>query len=348
VRGREAAPSVPHQSCFRLTAYDLPTHWSPVSVSPVHQSTASSGGGGARPAALHIARAEELLATLPGVVSVRIEATHDGEVEAIHVLTSVEVAPKQTVRNIESALMAHLGMRVDHRKVSVATTVDVPRIRLTPSGIESIPAAPAPSAPLPVATGPVLVHDTPADVMPAVSSASPASFGASAAASQRAPQPVPTPVASPAVPTRAASLTPVRAADAVAAELSGRRYVFDDVELNRSRNGLACRVTLVRGEERFEGEAEGPASEHARLELAARATVLAIAYAEGSTSGAIALAGVRRVSAFEQELALAGVTVRQGRESVVLTGTCEIRESAEIAGVLSVLDATNRWVQVAR
>jgi hypothetical protein len=327
---------------LHLIAHDLPTHWSHVSVSPVHQSTASSGGGGARPAALHIARAEELLATLPGVVSVRIE------VEAIHVLTSVEVAPKQTVRNIESALMAHLGMRVDHRKVSVATTVDVPRIRLTPSGIESIPAAPAPSAPLPVATGPVLVHDTPADVMPAVSAASPASFGASAAASQRAPQTVPTPAASPAVPPRAASLTPVRAADAVAAELSGRRYVFDDVELNRSRNGLACRVTLVRGEERFEGEAEGPASEHARLELAARATVLAIAYAEGSTSGAIALAGVRRVSAFEQELALAGVTVRQGRESVVLTGTCEIRESAEIAGVLSVLDATNRWVQVAR
>jgi hypothetical protein len=30
--------------------------------------------------------------------------------------------PKQTVRNIEGALMAHLGMRVSHKKISVATS----------------------------------------------------------------------------------------------------------------------------------------------------------------------------------------------------------------------------------
>src|SRR4051795_3711146 len=71
---------------------------------------------------LPIKRAEELLATLPGVIAARIIASENGAVDEIHVLTTSEVTPKQTVRNIESALIAHLGMRVDHRKISVATT----------------------------------------------------------------------------------------------------------------------------------------------------------------------------------------------------------------------------------
>jgi hypothetical protein len=76
---------------------------------------------------LPIKRAEELLATLPGVVAVRIVASDTGAVDEIHVLTTSEVSPKQTVRNVESALIAHLSMRVDHRKISVATTVETPK-----------------------------------------------------------------------------------------------------------------------------------------------------------------------------------------------------------------------------
>ncbi|MDQ8154414.1 MAG: hypothetical protein P3B98_07095 [Gemmatimonadota bacterium] len=79
---------------------------------------------------LPLQRAEELIATLPSVVSVRIVSTESGGVDTIHVLTTGETPPKQMVRNVESALMAHLGMRVDHRKVSVATTTARP----TPGG----------------------------------------------------------------------------------------------------------------------------------------------------------------------------------------------------------------------
>jgi hypothetical protein len=71
---------------------------------------------------LPIARAEELLATLPGVLNVRIIPGDSGEVSEVHVLTTTEVSPKQTVRNVESALLAHLGMRVSHKKISVATS----------------------------------------------------------------------------------------------------------------------------------------------------------------------------------------------------------------------------------
>ena len=74
---------------------------------------------------LPIARAEELLATLPGVINVRIIAAEDGEVEEVHVLTTAVVSPKQTVRNVESALLAQLGMRVSHKKISVATSEGV-------------------------------------------------------------------------------------------------------------------------------------------------------------------------------------------------------------------------------
>ncbi|MCC7053310.1 MAG: hypothetical protein IT355_08570 [Gemmatimonadaceae bacterium] len=277
----------------------------------------SVGAGGTpdRHSAIHIARAEELLGTLPGVVSVRIEASPAGDVDAIHVLTSVEIGPKQTVRNIESALLAHLGMRVDHRKISVATTVDAPRIRLTPSAVDAIagPAAAAPAA------------------VPLVGVLPGPSLSASTA--------VPTPGSVPAV---------LRAVDGGLEQATGaRRYVFDDVEVKRSRNGLACRVTLRRGEESFEGESEGVETDAARLELAARATVLAIAFAEGR-SGAFSLAGAQRVDAFGTEFVFVGVSARQGRESVLLSGSCAIRDSAEVAGSLAVLDATNRWLEATR
>lgn len=71
-----------------------------------------------------IESAEDLLCSLNGVASVRVVARPGGEIEEIHVLTTTEVTPKQTVRNVESALKAHLGLEVDHRIISVAQSTD--------------------------------------------------------------------------------------------------------------------------------------------------------------------------------------------------------------------------------
>jgi hypothetical protein len=71
---------------------------------------------------LPIERAEELLLTLPGVLNARVIAGHTGDVTEVHILTTTEVSAKQTVRNVESALLANLGMRVSHKKISVATS----------------------------------------------------------------------------------------------------------------------------------------------------------------------------------------------------------------------------------
>ena len=37
-----------------------------------------------------------------------------------------------------------------------------------------------------------------------------------------------------------------------------------------------------------------------------------------------------------------------GRETLLLSGTAEIKESAERAAVFAVLDATNRWTEARR
>lgn len=224
---------------------------------------------------LPLAKAEELLTTLESVVSAKIVTDTHGGVDTIHLLVSGELKPKQVVRNVESALAAHFGMRVDHRKVSVATTIRRPKPAL-------------------------------ADVVEA------------AEAEEKA-------IA------RAARV--------------GRSLYFEDVEIRGSRSkGMTCRVTLRRGEQQYVGEAEGLDGDRGRVELAAKAALSAVGLSE--TGGKqFSLEGVKVVAAFEREVVLVAVTVRQGRQSAVLTGSCWLRDSAETAGVLAVLDATNRWIE---
>lgn len=218
---------------------------------------------------LPLQRAEELIATLQDVVSVRITPTESGSVDAIHVLVTGETPAKQMVRNIESALMAQLGLRVDHRKISIAAT------------------SKRPSSPT---TGTTTV-----------------------------PQP--------------------------AANVGGRPVYFEDVEVRGSRaRGVTCKVTLRIGNELFAGEAEeGLQSDRSRVDVAARAALAALSMA-GPMAGLFSLEGVKTITAFEREFVFAAVMARQGREQVVLTGSCEVRDSAETAAALAVLDATNRWM----
>ena len=83
-----------------------------------------------------IQEAESLLMSLQGVVSARVVARPGGEIEEIHMLTTADVKPKATVRNVESALFAHLDVSVDHRKISVAQT--------THTSLDQLPEAEAP------------------------------------------------------------------------------------------------------------------------------------------------------------------------------------------------------------
>jgi hypothetical protein len=259
------------------------------------------------------------------------------------------VLPKQTVRNIESALMAQLGLRVNHRKISIATTLDTPRATVSepPESRTGSHTAPVSGA---SATGPNASAATASPSAPSVH-ASPA---ASASATASTPASGATPQASASTPGQIApgSLAGRRAAPAGVPDAGRRALIFEDVEVRRSRTkGVTCKVTLGRGGESYIGESEGQDSERSRIDLAARAALLAIGDAMKGSGGAersLALEGSKLIDAFEREFIFVSVTARIGRDSVVLTGSCEVRESAETSAVLAVLDATNRWMHLDR
>lgn len=291
--------------------------WGLMALSRSQQSTPSHGSGSSpiAGAVLPIRRAEELLSTLPGVIAARIIASDTGAVDEIHILTSADIAPKQTVRNVESALIAHLGMRVDHRKISVATTQE------TKKPASEVVAPPKVERDVSVASSAVVQAPT---VKASVSG------------------PVTTTRSSTALPNRETALPP-RPQVAVLSQPS-RAYYFEDIEVRRSRlHGLSCRVTLTKGDQSFVGEAEGMESERSRIELAARAALKAIKE-EGVDGRPLDLTGALMIEAFGREFVFVGVTAQQGRSSALLTGTCEVKDSPETASVLAVLDATNRWI----
>jgi hypothetical protein len=204
-----------------------------------------------------------LIASLTGVLSTRIVADGAGEIEEIHVLVTNELLPKQAVRNVESALMAQLGMKVDHRKISVAQTAEVR----------------------------------------------------------------PMEAAEPAV---------------VGGEASRRMLVFGQLVIESPRpKRVKVRVILRHGDAVCEGVEEGVDEARSRVQLAARATVKAME--QVLADAGVVLEGVRVVDAFDRRIVLAAVHGVGGRSSQLLVGTCEVRESAEQAAVLAVLDATNRW-----
>ena len=102
-------------------------------------------------------------------------------------------------------------------------------------------------------------------------------------------------------------------------------------------------MTLRKNDQSVSGEVEGPETARSRLELAAKATLIAIGQAEVEAR-ALHLEGCKLIGAFEREFVFVGIAMRAGRDTTLLTGTCEIKDSPETASVLAVLDATNRFM----
>jgi len=190
-------------------------------------------------------------------------------VSEIHVLAQAGLVPKQLVRNIESALLAQLGLKVDHRKISIAQTAEV---------------------------------------------------------------------------------RPIEALDksAVRERALQRGVLFE--ELTTAAGGRPQRVAVTVSLSHA-GRLESATEETAdtaigRVEAAARAAVAVLDRLLAKHS--VALEGTKVVQALERSVVFAMVRGLGGRDSMLLTGTAEVRESAERAAVFAVLDATNRWVDARR
>jgi len=63
---------------------------------------------------------EGVLRELRGVCGARVVTDESGLIQEIHLLVEADRNPKQAVRDVESTLLAHFGIHIDHRKISVA------------------------------------------------------------------------------------------------------------------------------------------------------------------------------------------------------------------------------------
>ncbi len=216
-----------------------------------------------------VRRAENLLTSLEGILSARVVTTPLGEVSEVHVLAQSGLAPKQLVRNIESALLAQLGLKIDHRKISVAQTADVKPIE----------------------------------------------------ALER---------------------------DAVRDKVLQRAVLFENLTVapGRRPHRILISVTLSYRDHTETAEEESSDTPRNRVEGAAKAAVTVLDRLLKDSS--LALEGAKIVEGFDREFAFVAVQGLGGRETLLLSGTAEIKESAERAAVFAVLDATNRWTEMRR
>jgi hypothetical protein len=216
-----------------------------------------------------VRRAENLLTSLEGILSARVVTTPLGEVSEVHILAQAGLAPKQLVRNIESALLAQLGLKVDHRKISIAQTAEVRPIE----------------------------------------------------ALER---------------------------DAVRDRVLQRALLFEDLSVapGQRPHRIMITVTLSYRGQTETAQEEASDTPRSRVEGAARASILVLDRL--LTESSVALEGAKIVEAFDREFAFVAVQGLGGRETILMTGTSEIKESAERAAVFAVLDATNRWTEARR
>ena len=67
---------------------------------------------------------ESIVCRLKGIIAVSVVPDAAGDIAEVHVLASSTRSPKQVVRDVESAIMARLGIAIDHKKISVAQVQD--------------------------------------------------------------------------------------------------------------------------------------------------------------------------------------------------------------------------------
>lgn len=123
-----------------------------------------------------------------------------------------------------------------------------------------------------------------------------------------------------------------------------RRHLYRGFESARLiPHRFHARVRVGLGEQEFVGEAEGADVPGARVDVAARATLVALQNAEANRVE-LALQGAKLVRAFDRSVVVVGIYGLKGREVTFLVGASLARDSIEHAAILATLQATGRWL----
>ena len=121
--------------------------------------------------------------------------------------------------------------------------------------------------------------------------------------------------------------------------------------MRRSRTkGVACRVTLRKGESAYVGEAEGLENERLRIELAARATLSAISQAEGDAR-VLGLEGCKMIEAFDRQFVFVGLDDADGPGERAVDGECGSERksgNSERFGRFGCHESLDRLLEVSR
>jgi len=147
-------------------------------------------------------------------------------------------------------------------------------------------------------------------------------------------------------PMHARSLEAVE--DAVRERALHRAVLFENLQVSPGRrpHRIMITVTLSFRGQRESADEESSDTPRSRVEAAAKAAVTVLDRL--MTDHSVALEGAKIVDAFDREFAFIAVQGLGGRETLLLTGSSQIKESAERAAVFAVLDATNRWTDARR
>ena len=129
-----------------------------------------------------------------------------------------------------------------------------------------------------------------------------------------------------------------------AAAEAGERFQLDSFQMERKAGKRAIvRVSLIDGDKKFTGVADGPDFAKSRLEITAIALLKALEEAlEGRLT--LSLEGVSKVEAVGRSMVVAVVHASAGRKSTSLAGVAKVSDSAEEAAIEACLHATNRWI----
>lgn len=249
-----------------------------------------------------VAEAERILARLRDVQAASI--TTDGDqIREVHIVAVSTRAPKQIVRDVETALKAFLKRSIDHRMISVALQAPDPPEAATPEATVFRPAA------------------------------APAVAPAAAPAASVAPAAVPKPVAVSA--TSAVSSAPVSGAS----ETARVRFVNANLFVSGLRTQAEVELSW-QGTTRV-GNATGASARDNAHRLLASATLSALAPFLG-TDVTLSAHDVEIVRMGRQDTVVVAVKLLAQRSEKTLVGACTVEQDLTQSVVYATLAAVNR------
>lgn len=63
---------------------------------------------------------EQFISQIKSVLSCKVVADENGNIQEIHILSDIKRSPKQVSRDVQSGLISRFGLDIDHKKISIA------------------------------------------------------------------------------------------------------------------------------------------------------------------------------------------------------------------------------------